>query len=206
MVRKELNGPSALISCRGTRVLVNLFLAFYVFQGLLMLGMLVYIMIKGAGSVIVSPAGDEMRFSTTLLGLDIFHSVSVGMSGGSVDAITNPEAGFAVITIFGFLVKVFPLIVILWMLRGVLIRLRPECSPFTGEIAWRIRVIGIIFLLEGVLGKLIFQVGVAAIGFQRFYMENPWSLTAILTGLLVMILAKIFQYGCALQEESDETV
>lgn len=79
-------------------------------------------------------------------------------------------------------------------------------SPFIPEIAEQIRWIGKVSLFIGLFGKFIIQVGMGAIIYHIFFFQNPMKMSWILTGLILLLVSDIFNKGCALQKEADETL
>lgn len=61
-------------------------------------------------------------------------------------------------------------------------------------------------LLMGLLGRLIFQASMNIINFRALNFENPWEFHWILSGVITILLADIFERGCRLQQEVDETL
>ena len=90
-----------------------------------------------------------------------------------------------------------------------------EQKPFIRRNAKRIRIIGLAFIIGGVAKMLyslgfyiylrrIFQIDGATLYLEAF--KNGVSLDSVILGIVVLVIAEIFNVGAALQEEQQLTV
>lgn len=119
-----------------------------------------------------------------------------------IGLLTSANAIVALITYIissNFAVKVFN-------------KLKDGESPFRYEIADKIKAAGITLVIGGCIFSLIDFITTLLVDFEVIaYSEAPLDLSGNLTiqlifGVVLMALAYIFNYGCKLQQESDETV
>lgn len=125
---------------------------------------------------------------------------------GYVQPVSGKSLVLAV-SVMGSLAMDLPVLVLLLYGRRALRRIARERSPFLPETAKDIRRIGQILLLIGFLQKGIFQAGVAEIGFHTYYVDNPFfNGSWICVGFLVLLIGNVFETGCELQAEADQTL
>ena len=125
---------------------------------------------------------------------------------GYVQPVSGKSLILAV-SVMGTLAMDMPVLLLLLYGRRALRRIERERSPFLPETAKDIRRIGQILLLIGFLQKGIFQVGVAEIGFHTYYVDNPFfNGSWICVGFLVLLIGNVFETGCELQAEADQTL
>lgn len=201
-----VSGPQAKIACTGTKVILYAFLAV---AGLKIVVSLIQMLGVGIGAFPVSAelVKDEWRLYTNFPfhTNDIYNAFPAEWAG-KVTAIENPEYCFLVFTGLSLVSVAIPVFVILMMARKLLAQIKPGCSPFTKKSASAVRTIGIIIICMAIFSTQILQIGMAGFVFHRVYFENPYKLNYILIGLVILVIGKVFRYGCELQEESDLTV
>lgn len=120
--------------------------------------------------------------------------------------VTNSKLFLISFCIVEFLVHSLPLLFIMLTGRRLLTSLSHSHSPFTAETTACIKRIGLIMLFMGLLSKLIFQASMNIINLHNLNFENPWEFHWILSGVITILLADIFERGCHLQQEVDETL
>lgn len=99
---------------------------------------------------------------------------------------------------------------VLWQLRGLFKGIDEEGAPFQARHVARVHRAGVLMMLRGVVPHLaegivlmIFGMwGGTVFGSEALRSGGLW----IFTGSVLLCLAQIFRYGCALQTESDETL
>lgn len=120
--------------------------------------------------------------------------------------VTNSRLFLISFCIVEFLVRTLPLLFIMLIGRRLLTSLSHSHSPFTAETTACIKKMGLTMLLMGLLSKLIFQASLNIINLHELNFENPWEFHWILSGVITILLADIFERGCSLQQEVDETL
>lgn len=99
----------------------------------------------------------------------------------------------------------------LWLLRGIAYSITEE-TPFVPKNASRIRLIGIVLLIQTYLSQLLNYLyvreinTVAAISASIIKPQLNLLPDGALVGLCIVFLAEIYRYGCTLQHEHDMTV
>lgn len=109
------------------------------------------------------------------------------------------------ITLIGTLIKL-PLFYVLWIAYRVFKNLSESRTPFTTDLFDRIRHMGKVLILFGLIGNLTFSILISAFVTGDFYFNNPIELTYIILGLVLYVVSEVMEYGLALQVEVDETL
>ncbi len=126
---------------------------------------------------------------------------------GSAFQVTAPWGGFLfVVTLTGILTRTVPYLLIVCFLMRILRSIAKAHTPFLPKAADSIRYMGYCFLAMGLLGKLVYQVAVSTAVFGELFFENPIQWKEVFFAVLLLLLADIYKRGCALQQESDETL
>lgn len=120
--------------------------------------------------------------------------------------VENPRLFALSACILIFITEFLPMILILILGQKLLKTMTQAYTPFTVTTTQLIIKIGIILILKGSLACLIIQAGMNIINFHRFELKNPIELNWLLAGVITLMLADIFEKGCALQQEVDETL
>ena len=111
-----------------------------------------------------------------------------------------------VVTLTGILTRTVPYLLIVCFLMRILRSIAKAHTPFLPKAANSIRYIGYCFLVMGLLGKLIYQSVISVAVFGELFFENPIQWKEVFFAVLLLLLADIYKRGCALQQESDETL
>ena len=111
-----------------------------------------------------------------------------------------------VVTLTGILTRTGPYLLIVCFLMRILRSIAKAHTPFLPKAANSIRYIGYCFLVMGLLGKLIYQSVISVAVFGELFFENPIQWKEVFFAVLLLLLADIYKRGCALQQESDETL
>ena len=111
-----------------------------------------------------------------------------------------------VVTLTGILTRTVPYLLIVCFLMRILRSIAKAHTPFLPKAANSIRYIGYCFLVMGLLRKLIYQSVISVAVFGELFFENPIQWKEVFFAVLLLLLADIYKRGCALQQESDETL
>ena len=138
----------------------------------------------------------------------IIQAIQYRNNGGKADI---PSVLISVIYIF----LVLGGIALLWnSARHIFRRLRTAETPFCYDIADKIKGTGFLAILLGII-SLVYRVVVELISknggnFVKSdgYMDlgYPFIYSVLILGVVLMIIAYVFNYGCKLQQEADETL
>ena len=110
-----------------------------------------------------------------------------------------------------FLVGLLVALYICWSLRGLL-KTVLQGRPFTAENGRRIRNLGLVILISGLVWPLVEYVSaravLALVTFEGMSLSPAigGSKDVVLTGLLLLVLSTIFRHGTELEEERSLTV
>lgn len=104
------------------------------------------------------------------------------------------------------LTRTLPYLLIVCFLMRILRSIAKAHTPFLPKAVDSIRYIGYCFLVMGLLGKLIYQSVISVAVFGELFFENPIQWKEVFFAVLLLLLADIYKRGCALQQESDETL
>lgn len=100
--------------------------------------------------------------------------------------------------------------------RHIFRRLRTAETPFCYDIADKIKGMGFLSILLGII-SLVYRMIVELLarnGVIKHFVKSdgyvdlgyPFCYSVIILGVVLMIIAYVFNYGCKLQQESDETL
>jgi hypothetical protein len=119
--------------------------------------------------------------------------------------------GLQAATNLGMLVGIALVLYVIFLVRGVVATVITG-NPFVPENARRIRLIGMIVIAAGIVGPFAEYVAARAV-LARITIEGitlsppaPFRTDPILAGLLVWVLAAVFERGAALEKEQSLTV
>ncbi len=107
------------------------------------------------------------------------------------------------ISLIGTIVRL-PLLLALWMTYHIFKELSTSRTPFTSLLFDRIRRLGKLLILYGVLGNLAFSILASIFVTGVLYFNNPLNVYMILLGFVLYIVSEILEYGFGLQNEVDE--
>jgi len=99
-----------------------------------------------------------------------------------------------------------PIILIFWWAYGIFKELSIGRTPFVTLIYFKVKKIGIATILFGVFFNIVYSIllQVFVIGSAGF--TNPINFYLILTGIILLIVSEVLEYGQRLQSEIDETL
>lgn len=141
---------------------------------------------------------------------------TVRMGGGGI-ALTTPAGGTSVALLDGGRNAIGVFLGMLLCVSALLVAGRffsavaATRRPFTTERACDLRRIGILLMVAGLGSRLAGMVATLAV-FAAFGYDGSWSFAelfdpaALAAGVCVLVFARIFEYGCVLQEQDDGLV
>lgn len=191
-------------SFTGTRTVAILCFLFYVLQATLLLAVIAYVLVGGDRVVGTVLENDEWRLYLYSFGKDVYASFPAEW-GGNAQMLEQPAFCMAVYAGSGILLENIPMAYVFWQAARILRQVEKK-GPFVLENAEALRRIGITLILVGTLGAMLIQIITPAVVFHRFYMMNPWEIPYILAGIMILVVEKVFRYGCQLQEDADLTI
>lgn len=91
----------------------------------------------------------------------------------------------------------------IFLIHGIFSEMKKGCTPFSHENTLRIKRTAIVVIILGIVGSY-------SDGLVDYYTigELTWKvdIPGVICGIIIYCIAFIFQYGCQLQRESDETL
>lgn len=201
MNNNQLPIPTHSRHLHTTKIFFNLVLIVYLVQTIELLVNFIYFAAIPASSIHIVITDSKYSFNGLLgymgLGFDTIYS-NLPVENAQLFALSA--------CILLFITEILPFILILYFGRKILKVITRSYTPFTAETANLIRRIGVILILKGALATLILQSGMNLINFKRVMFNNPLELSWLLAGTMTLMLADIFEKGCSLQQEVDETL
>lgn len=122
----------------------------------------------------------------------------------SIEKVLYPKS-LSLITNFIALIKYGFLMLIIYYIKNILNSIQYNHTPFILDNADRLKYIGIITIIKSILPNIIafYSINMAVkYGDTNFFR----GFSFIFVGMLILIFAHIFRYGCQLQKDIDETL
>jgi hypothetical protein len=141
---------------------------------------------------------------------DSIHSLRIVDARGELRFLTS-SWGLQFACNLGYLIGALVAMYVIYLIRGVLQEVA-KGTPFGPKSAKRIRAIGLLFVLIGILGPIAEYVSarmvLARISTVDLALSPPLSLNsdAILAGSLIVILSQVWMYGSELAHEQALTI
>lgn len=129
-------------------------------------------------------------------------------NGMTVTAVITDEAvttasGLVALSVAVFVVSAF-LFVILLITYKMFKKIHESYTPFDEQHVKSIKTIGILVMVMTLVGRIVDSTASSIIGISTLGIST--DSTGIILGLIIFCLAYIFDYGCMLQKQSDETL
>lgn len=122
---------------------------------------------------------------------------------GDLDWSVTPKQLYQHKFFYSFVLNLL-MLAILWNLRGIFRRIDHTGTPFLAENCRALFRIGVFFIVTAFF-RGVFRHSTTVFVFLRFSGDNQFW-TFLLIGAIIIALSSIFEYGTALQKESDETL
>lgn len=100
------------------------------------------------------------------------------------------------------------LVIILIALHSIFTEIQNNHSPFIENVSKRLRIIAVIVFLFGELPRQVIFVAkfVYVRNFYNFVIFDETAIIFLLFAFIVYLFSLIFEYGCMLQRENDQTL
>ncbi len=122
----------------------------------------------------------------------------------TMEAANAPKTTY-LIGQFGRVLSTLPVVAVLWLLRKIFRNIERQETPFLRENSRAVFWIGIAVIIYSYIQSSILPIVAAAAGIGNLSFSII-NIAAIASGLPFICLSYIFEYGCALQKEADETL
>ena len=108
----------------------------------------------------------------------------------------------------GFVLVLVPFSAVIWEILRILGRVMVGESPFCAENIRAVKFLGFILLFLGLASKILYLLGITYLVFKGEVsgMSFLFDYLVAFTGGLLLVLARIFEYGSYLQSEYDATL
>lgn len=159
--------------------------------------------------VMILAAGVLMLISAVMMTKDLNNPVIVG-ADGSVSKITSASAFCEAA---GWLMNCIILTVIMLTAHRMTSVIAHDGQPFRAYICSNLKKISMLLVLlalippfVNIILKSVLISGGLLPGYFLNVQQIVYSVSDIFTAAILFIIAKVFEYGCELQRESDETL
>ncbi|MDO5294097.1 MAG: DUF2975 domain-containing protein [bacterium] len=190
------------IRCKGCLVLVYVFLALTLASIFVSFLNVIGAAVKSTNELNVKYEAGSWQYEEAFIGSSNISNSMVPYEKGEFSS----RSFMIAMNIMKILAERLPVLLILIFLRQLLLVIRKDYTPFKENCVKWVRIIGIVMILQGVFGNLLIQAGISTVVFHSLVIYNPLNLTNVFVGMLILVLAEIFQYGSVLQEEQDTTL
>lgn len=146
-----------------------------------------------AAICILTLSGEEMKSS-------FISAFNVTANNGTTISIASQSLLF----MFSFmLVDTILITILIFLVHAIFSNIEKECTPFVRENAMRIKKIAIITFILSVVGSY----SDALVDYYTIG-ELTWraNITGLIISMIIYSISLIFDYGCDLQQEVDETL
>ena len=108
----------------------------------------------------------------------------------------------------GFVLVLVPFSAVIWEILRILGRVMAGESPFCTENIRAVKYVGFILLFLGLASKILYLLGITYLVFKGDVsgMSFLFDYLVAFTGGLLLVLARMFEYGSYLQSEYDATL
>lgn len=156
------------------------------------------------------PHGDqywiEPRAAQSKVGFYLTMQIPGSVLAIRENAIENCKAGYLVTAFAYQFPRLLLLFCYLYWARGIVNSICDGGTPFIEENVRRLRWIGVCWVSSWFVLTPFLSVMLALLVTGSFTLSGLPDVGNLLIGLLVLVLAQIFRYGCSLQQLSDETL
>lgn len=118
------------------------------------------------------------------------------------DFIQPISTSVNIILIIGIMMKL-PILLGLWWAIDIFRTLEKSETPFMPDLFSKIKSLGKLTILYGLLANLIFSILIAIFVTGELRAMNPVNLYVVIIGLVLYIVSEILEYGVGLQTEVD---
>lgn len=161
----------------------------------------IYMCFQPESSIILEDTGYSYRFDMLIgyaqLSCDNLPPGAV-MAGAKVFCVSY--------ILLSVVAKNLPVLLVLYHIIRILNTIKKSHSPFVPVIVENVKRVGYIMIVMGLCSKIVLQMGMGLVAFHMPYMNNPVVFSCLFAGVIVFLVGDIMEWGCELQEFSDETL
>jgi len=126
------------------------------------------------------------------------------VTSSSDQPFSNLKLAFIIAQIIAF-IKNSLIIPILYFVNKILNNIETNYTPFTIENARKIKLVGLLLIAYSIIPNLVAYPLLNSVT-ESVSLDIDSSLPMIFAASFILLLSKIFTYGCELQKDSDETL
>ncbi|AQR94305.1 DUF2975 domain-containing protein [Clostridium saccharoperbutylacetonicum] len=191
--------------CNNINYVVKIFLYIFLFVAFSSLIYTIIILIGFKDSLEVSSFKDDFLISSS--NLHFFSGGNISKSLVTYTAeqpFSNIVLAFIISQII-FLIKQSLVISIFYYINKILTNIENNYTPFIIENSKKIKLVGLLIIAYSILPNLIAYPLLKLIT-KGVSLDINSSIPIIFAASFILLLSKIFTYGCELQKDSDETL
>ena len=135
--------------------------------------------------------------------MEVYTSSGITIKAAIVDENINTTEGIVALSIAVIIMSAFMFVIFLFAYQ-IFNEISKNAMPFNEKYVKRIKQIGILIAVMTLVGNTVDAAASAKIGVSTLGICT--DSTGIAFGIIIYCLAFIFDYGCMLQKQSDETL
>jgi len=192
-------------NCNNINYIVKLFLYIFVFIAFSRIVYTIFILTQSGNSLEVLSFKNEFIIRSSNLSFWMGGSISKSLVTSSLDQPFSNVIFAFIITQVTFLVNQSLIILTFYFISKILNNIENNYTPFIIENANNIKLVGLLLIAYAIVPNLIAS-PLLQIVTQDVSLDLNNSLPMVFASSFILLLSKIFTYGCELQKDSDETL
>lgn len=191
--------------CNKINYLVKLSLIIFLFAGLISLIYTAIVLLISGNSFKVLSFRDEFLIEPLNFSFVAGGSISKSLVTYTLDQpFSNIKFAFIIAQVI-FFIKQLLVILIFYHIKKLLSNIEDNYTPFIIKNAYIIKLIGLLIITYSILPNLIAYPLLKMVT-EGVSLDINSSIPMIFAASFILLLAKIFSYGCELQKDFDETL
>lgn len=196
---------SIRIHCNNINYIVKLFLYIFVIIAFSRVIYTIFILFKFGNSLEVLSFKDEFIIKSSNLSFWMGGSISKSLITYPLDQpFSNVKFAFIIAQIT-FLIRQSLIVLTFYVISKLLNNIENNYTPFIIENANDIRFVGFLLIAYSIIPNLI-EYPLLQMVTDNVALDIGSSIPMIFASSFILLLSKIFTYGCELQKDSDETL
>ena len=192
-------------NCNNINYIAKLFLYIFVFIAFSRIVYTIFILTQSGNSLEVLSFKNEFIIRSSNLSFWMGGSISKSLVTSSLDQPFSNVIFAFIITQVTFLVNQSLIILTFYFISKILNNIENNYTPFIIENANNIKLVGLLLIAYAIVPNLI-AYPLLQIVTQGVSLGLNNSLPMVFASSFILLLSKIFTYGCELQKDSDETL
>ena len=196
---------SIRIHCNKINYIVKIFLYIFLFVAFTSIIYTIFILTQSENSLEVLSFANEFTIKSSNFSFFAGGSISKSLVTYSLDQpFSNIKLAFIIGEIIS-LIKLSLSILIFYFINKILSNIENNYTPFIIENANKIKLVGLLLIAYAIVPNLI-AYPLLQLVTQGVSLDIDNSLPIVFASSFILLLSKIFTYGCELQKDSDETL